>query len=115
APCGRALRLKIVNANLVGSVQVASWLGKQRGDMTSGALCLAIENVLPTNGGEVERIIGFGRIRRRDGELVEMKCCQLGSNEIRTAADVARAGLDRDPELLDVVQSWIVKCSLSVH
>src|SRR5262249_35393848 len=72
----RAVGLERIDPDVLRRMHVVAWLGEERRDVAGRALSPAVEHFLPLRSrGWIEA--ASGRLRRRDGELVEVQRTQL--------------------------------------
>ena len=104
---GRALGLKIVNANLLCLVQIPAGLGEERRHMAACTTCLAFENGLTVlSRSEIE---AAGRRRGHwQRQLIEMQSWQLGSDAILLVLRMAlpRARGDNSDDLREAFEKY---------
>ena len=103
---GRAMGLKIIDADLVGRVQIPTRLGPDGLDVAGGAPRLAAEEGLAT--GRRLRIEAPRRRRgRREGQLIQVQRRQFRGDQIGLVAHMPEAVAGGDGELDRIIQARI--------
>src|SRR3954468_17534351 len=114
---GSAARLKIVDFNLFGGVEVPTGLGPKWFGMAAVAIGCSPEKHVPTFGSR--RVEIFSRHRFWSGkiELIGVQGRELGGDLvlIRISLNIAKAISGRDRKLIRVVQARIEKSAFPMH
>ena len=95
-------------------MHVPARLGEQRGHVAAGTLPGATEDFLPAlRGFFIER--ARWRFGRRDSQLIEVQCSQLGGHQVRLIADIVKTRASGNRELRSVAQPWVEEVALAAQ
>src|SRR6185295_8383289 len=106
--------MKVVNANLYSLVRIPSRFSKQRWYVTLRTTCLAVKDCFSTiSSGAIKT--AFGRLGRRDRQLIKLKRTQFCSHHVYVATFVSETRARSNRILQRVIQTRIVKSSLPLQ
>src|SRR5262245_3952459 len=110
----RAVRLKVVYADISGLVRVPTRLSEQRRYMTLGARTLALEECFSARSSlSIEASVR--RFRSWNGKLIKLQRTELRCHQIVGVALIAKTCLGSNRVLIRVVETFIKKGSLSIQ
>ncbi len=105
-PVWRAVRLKIVDADFIGSLQIPTGLSVMLVCVATGAIRLSPKQFVAPFRRFGVKAAGW-RPGSRKRELIKMEGRQFGGHQVRIAGDVAESILRRNGKLRRIIQARI--------